>query len=60
MLKGVWPNSQLFSNYSAPKQGTLKLKTASTLRKILVTKQHFVETCDLNLTMLDTNSAHDP
>ena len=34
LLKGVWPNSQWFSNYSAPKQGTLKLKTILGLSKI--------------------------
>ena len=25
-----------------------------------MTKQHFVDTCELYLTMLDTNLAHDP
>ena len=30
------------------------------LEKFEVTKQHFVDTCELYLTMLDTDFAHDP
>ena len=30
------------------------------LEKFQVTKQHFVGTCELYLTMLDTELAHDP
>ena len=59
LLKGVWPNSQWFSNYSAPNQGTLKLKTSLGLQNFLSYTQHFVDFCELCLTKLDTDLAHD-
>ena len=38
----------------------MKLKTVSALRKFLVTKQHFVDTCELFLSMLCTELDLDP
>ena len=49
LLKGVLSKSQWFLNYKAPKYATLKLKTASRLK-----------ICELYLTMLGTELAHNP
>ena len=49
MLKGVWPNSQRFSNYNAPKQGTLKCHFHdASLTKVEQYFRVFAWLCDLN------------
>ena len=50
-----------FSNYEAPKYTTRKLKSVERLRNIFrVFKQHYMDFCDPNSSMLGAELAYDP
>jgi len=53
--------TQRFSNYEAPKYTTRKLKSVERLRNIFrVFKQHYMDFCDPNSSMLGAELAYDP
>jgi len=53
--------NQRFSKYEAPKYTTRKLKSVERLRNIFrVFKQHYMDFCDPNPSMLGAELAYDP